>query len=50
MKAGSSKLIIRKKLTKKVDQVTDCDNKCANPKHIKRMMSATNQEIEYNTL
>lgn len=45
-KSGSSKLIIKNKLTKKANQVTDWDNKYANPKHIKRMMSATNQEME----
>lgn len=44
MKAGSSKIKILKKLTKRVDVITDRDNKKANHGTIKRIMEATNQE------
>lgn len=47
MKVGSSKIKIGKKLLKKVDSILDWDNKRANPSTIKRIMSATNQETEY---
>lgn len=45
-KAGGSKLIIKKKLTKQCNFITDWDNKKANPKHIRRMIAATQQEID----
>ena len=47
MKAGSSKQKLNKKLTKKISDILDWDNKKANPSIVRRIWSANQQELDH---
>lgn len=49
MKKGGSKIKIGNKLSKKVDSILDLDNRKATPSMVRRIMSASDQEREYES-